>query len=290
MAARGRPPTALAPGGASRLRGVLLALLALAVVGVFVLLGFPYDALRGRLATAAARATGAQVAIGSLAPGLGLGGPRLVARDVTVRWPDGGVLHLERAGLRPAWSLGWLRGRPALAMGLRGDWGRVDGTAYLGAPGFDGRIRELDLDRLPVARWRPGADLDGTLDAALDLVRDGAALVGTTTFEARDGLVGLPELPLAVPYARLRGELRFGAGSLAEVIALDLEGPMLNLSLQGTVGEARILERAPLRLAGRLQVSDPAIRDVFVAQGIALDRNGARDFRVAGTLGAPEVR
>ncbi len=278
--------------GGTALRVVLGTLLGLAGVGFFLFLGFPYDTLRSRVAGALSAASGARVAVAELGPGFGLAGPRLVARGVTARWPEGARLEAERLHLRPAWSLSWLRGEPALALGLEGAWGRVNGTITLGEePGFRGRVRDLDLDRLPVASWRPGADLDGTLDARLDLARDGpGALAGSASFEALEGLVGLPELPLAVPYTTLAGELRFGEGALAEILELELLGPVVNLSLQGELGAAAILERAPLRMTGRLEVTDPAMRDAFRAQGVALDPDGTRAFRLTGTLAAPQVR
>jgi type II secretion system protein N len=270
----------------------LAALAALLLFVLFVLLGFPYEVLARRVARTLEPTLGARISFGSAGPGLGLSGPGVTARDVQLLWPDAPALQFERLSLRPAWSLSWLRGRPALQIGLAGELGRLDATVWPGSVGgLEGEVHRLDLEGLPLEAWRPGLDLAGILDGQFQLARDGAALQGTARFAARDGRLGLPVLPLALPYAALEGELRLAEGGLLEVALLELEGPMVGLSLEGSVGPAPQLEQAPLRLSGTLRVPDPAVRQAFAGQRIAFRPDAAAHPGAAraGGAGGPGV-
>src|SRR5690606_24560043 len=78
-------------------------------------------------------------------------------------------IHLDRVRVRPAWSLSWLRGRPAFRIALRRGKADVDGTVRLGdRRGFAGRVSALPLDDLPLATWAPGRLLTGRLAAEID--------------------------------------------------------------------------------------------------------------------------
>ena len=97
------------PSSSLRVIGVVLA--GVLLVGFFIHRGFPYDRLRAPIAAELSRAMGREVAIREVGPTFQLAGPGLVAHDARVSWGDGETLRIERAAVRPAWSLSWLRGK-----------------------------------------------------------------------------------------------------------------------------------------------------------------------------------
>jgi type II secretion system protein N len=262
-------------------------IVALAAIGFFVLLGFPYDRYRESLAAEMERASGAAVSLGELSFALGTSGPALSVAPVRMTWPAGLVLELSRARVRPALSLAWLGGDPALALDLAGPTGAVRGTLSLLGPAFDGRLRDVDLARLPLADLLPGASLEGKADAEADLSLAAEGPLGQLTLRAREGSIAVPDLPVAIPYQTLDGALRFEEGALVVVDSLTLEGPLLALSLTGRIGSAPDVERAPLALQGELTVREEAVRGAALSLGVPLDAAGHGRFEVAGTLGAP---
>jgi len=263
----------------------------LVLVTFFTFLRFPFDRFGDAVARQAGAALGAEVDIARLEPALTLGGPGLAAHDVLIRWPDGARARVETARLRPAWSASWLAGRPAVHLKAASDVGAVDGTFTLGdAPGFDGRLEAVSLARLPVDRFAAGASLDGTLDLDADLVMAPTGPVGRLRFEARDGSLAAAQLPVALPYAALRGAAELADDGSVALEDVALEGPMLSATVEGGTGPGPSLWLAPLDLRVHLEVSDRNLRPSFRAAGLRLDADGATDVRVRGNLSAPVVR
>jgi len=122
-------------------------LLYLLLLAFFVFLRFPYDRLADRVEAAVQAASGMEVVIGELGPHLGLLGPGFEARDVSLMPAQGGRIPLEHLRLRPAWSLSWLRGVPAVHVDALGEMGRIAGAFALGdggPSGFDGSLEGVD--------------------------------------------------------------------------------------------------------------------------------------------------
>jgi type II secretion system protein N len=291
----------VSPGGAPSARGeprLPRALLLLGVplatvllVSFFVFLQFPFDRFREGLASQAGAALDAQVEIGALEPSFGLGGPGFVARDVRIRWRDGEQAAVSRAALRPAWSTAWLRGSPALHVDADSDVGAVKGAITLGeAPAFDGRLAAVDVGRLPLEAFAGGARVDGRLDLEGDLEFGPAGPVGEASFESRDGSIAGARLPIAIPYATLRGAVRFGEDGSITLEDVDLAGPMLSARVQGGTGPGPDVLLAPLELDVHLEVTDRNIRPVLAAQGLRLRPDGTLDLRIRGNLAAPVIR
>lgn len=259
---------------------------------VFCLVRFPFASFRGPLQARLADLTGAEVQIGSLdgAPGLGLVGLRL--RDLRVAWPDGRQLVLDAARMRPAWSLSWLRGRPALHLDLRGPQGRVVGTLWPDAaqPGFDGSLEEVALDAVGgLHEAARELALQGTLsgDVAIRRLPDG--IEGTLSLRAREGAFAPPGSPLAVPFESLRADARFGPATGLALDEVLLAGPLVSGTLRGQVGPGVPLEEAPIDLEVQLDRIDPGVQQM--ARGLGLGRPVAgTPIRVQGTLSDPLVR
>ncbi|MEE9609085.1 MAG: type II secretion system protein GspN [Myxococcota bacterium] len=268
-------------------RVVWIAAAGFLLVAFFIYLGFPYDRLADVVAAEASQSTPIQLRIAGMGPRLGLAGPGIELTGVRATW-EGETLMLDYARLRPAWSLAWLRGQPVVHAEVAGPMGDGWGTV-----GTDGRwkadLRDVDLARMPLGRLWPGSDLTGRADASLDLRRVEEGVQGALTFEARDGSLAAPGLPVAIPYDRLSGELEIGGDALVSVKAFQLEGPLVSAELSGSIGRARSFQAAPLRLQLRL-TADPSLRAPLEQAGLRIGRDGSARLHISGTPSRPLVR
>ncbi len=287
-ATRSLPGTGWVPKSGVR-RILLIAVAYLALTSLFVMLRFPIDRLTPRVAALASDASGARVSIAELEFHLVALMPELSAIGVDLSWPAGTRLRLDRVRVRPAWSLSWLRGDPSLALSLRSGSGRIRGTARLGdAPSVRGAVTDFDLARLPATLFEgTGFAFDGHLDADFDIVTREAGIEGPITLHASDGSLSLPMLPMGVPFETLEGALALGGEMMLTVHSLALEGPLVALAGSGTVGRAPASELAPLALAARLEVREPALRQLFASSGVDLGAEGVAELSIGGTVGNP---
>jgi len=289
-AERGAAAVAAARAFGTR-RALGLAIAYLALTAFFVAVGFPLDRVAPRVAAAFGSATGTRVTIGGLGFSLSWLRPQLVARDVEIFWPGGFELPVARARVGPAFSLSWLRGRPALALSLDGKLGQLAGTAQLGAdPGFRGDLRGVALDALPLDALAPGLRLTGSLDAALDLQAKGELPEGTLRLAGRDGSISLPSLPIGLPFAKLDADLALGGSALLTVKSFQLDGPLVAATGSGSVGRAASVDEAPLALELQLQAREPALRQLLASQGLPLGADGNAHLAIGGTLASPLLR
>ena len=269
------------------MRRVGLALAALALFAGFVVHGFPYDLLARRISASVARATAWELQLGELGPHLSPLGPGVEAKAVRLTGPGGSVLRIDRLRIRPAWSLDWLRLRPAFRIAAEVAGGSVDGTLAAG-PAFVGRVGALELEQLPVAALWPGAVLGGRLDASLDVqaAQDGPA--GTVALSARQGSATLPDLPLPLAFESLEARLALGADALVQVEELTLSGPGISARVTGSLGRAASFAAAPLDLRIELEV-EPALRAPLQGVGVRLRPDGRGSLHVTGTAARPGV-
>jgi type II secretion system protein N len=272
-----------------RILGIPLA--GLLIFTFFMIRGFPYDLLGDRIAEHVGTSLDAKVTIAELSPRLQLAGPALEAGGVLVLWNDGGVLRLDRALLRPAWSLSWLNLEPAFYTEIEGPLGSIKGTLIAGDSGilgWDGQVRELDLTQLPASAIS-GFSLSGFADAEINLRIGEAGPDGTATFLAREGSIQLPDIPMPVPFDVCKGDLVFGGDAFLSVRELTLEGPLLSADVTGQVASAPVF--ADARLALDVEVSaQPAIRAVLQSAGVRVGRDGKASLEITGTPRAPVVR
>ena len=271
------------------LRSVGIPVAGILLVLFFVYLGFPYDTLAGRIATEAGRALGARVDIQEVGPRLSLAGPGFEVRGVRVVWPGSSPLQLQRAAVRPAWSLAWLQGDPALYAELESPAGAAEGV-WRASGGWDGELRGLDLSALPVERFVPGLAPQGRLEARVDLRWNESGPEGRLAFEASEGSLLLPNMPMPLPYESCSGELVFGNESLVSVESFSLEGPLLAAQGTGRIGQAPSFGSAPLQLELQLTAKQPAVQSMLRSAGIQIDSSGSGSIRVTGTPSAPQLR
>ncbi len=285
------PSRPAAAGAPRRLPRWALALGCVVLTAAFVLALFPYDRIAGGLAAQLRRATGAAVQLRALEPGLSWAGPALVARDLELVWPDGAALRFDQAWVRPAWSLSWLSARPALHLSLRSAAGQLDGTVWPEGPAFVGRVDRLDPGALPKA-WTGGEPFPvlGLIDADIDLAPAARGPTGTLAFTSRDGALQLPDVPIAIPYATLEGELERAEDGATTLHRFRLDGPMATLEGSGTLGAAARLGQGALALEVTLERVDPALVAMLVQLGVRLPAGGRTELQISGTPDRPVVR
>ena len=275
-----------ATGSPRPLRWTGIAIAAIGLTLLFMLLRFPYDLLAQRIAQSVEQQTGTRISLGEISVGLVKFGPGLEAEAVRIIQPNGTRYDLDQVGVRPALSLSWLTGRPALAMEVSSVQGEVDGVATLGEPGgFRGTLRELDLAQLPPDLLRSPLELQGTTDADIDLLGG----EGSLRFDARDGSLGHPNLPFGLPFTSFTGDIDLGGEAMAQIRDLTLQSPLASGRGRGTVGKGPTFASAPLRLEIELTVSG-AIQSALVNQGLKVGRDGSVRVTLMGTPGRPTVR
>ncbi len=271
-----------------RVAGIVCA--AVALTSFFVYLRFPYDRLATAIRHRVDVAYGIQLDLGEVGPRPQLLGPGIVAQPVRITRPDGEVFDLDRLLLRPAWSLSWFSGRPAIHVILEGPSGSAEGTVTIGdTPGWSGELSEFDLERLPISDFAPGTALRGQGTAQAEIVIGASGLEGPLRFEASEGSIAHPQLPLDLPYEKLTGQLHLGGEQRARIESLELESPMFSASVTGTVGHGANFGAAPLNLEIELQASG-AVQGALNAQGIEVGRDGKIVVHVLGTPERPIVR
>ncbi len=141
--------TALSLSRSARILTIALGCVLLTLL--FMYRGFPYDRIGESLARSLSRSTGARVTVQELGPHFQLAGPGIEIIGVHIATPDGTNWSIERARLRPAWSLSWLRLEPAVHTRIEIPGGVAEGIFTLAEPlDWQGRLQEVDLARLPV--------------------------------------------------------------------------------------------------------------------------------------------
>ena len=162
-------------------------------------------------------------------------------------------------------------------------------VAFGDAPTFSGTLHDVDLEQLPQERIGAPLRLKGRADADLDITIRETGPEGDVEFEARDGLLTHPNLPMPMPFQKLTGEVELGGANWAELRKLELASPLASGHASGTVGHAPAFAAAPLHLEIELAVSG-AVQGSLRSQGVAIGNDGKIHMNVSGTPLRPVVR
>jgi type II secretion system protein N len=275
------------------LRSVGIAALAVFLTLVFVILRLPYEALERSLVVQAEERAGVRLQIASLSPGFSLRGPTVEAKDVQAVLADGTRLAVTALVVRPAWSLRWFLGQPALHLDIDiGSAGKITGVLALGKDrAWDGEFHELDLSILPLERLASGLSLAGRVDLKADVVlpRSGDAQ-GELSFQARDGTVIAPGLPVALPFQKLEGVLSLGGDVFANVSTLSFKSAQLTADLSGTIASASDPGSQALDMDLKLSVLGNSLKPFLRQLGVELARDGTAELKLTGTISRPTFR
>ena len=269
---------------------VLMPILAFILIVLFVFLGFPYEVVADRAIQAVEVQTGATIRYGEVNPRLTIGGPGFQFREVDVILPDGTRYAVDPLRVRPAWSMGWLTGEPTLFTQLKSEHGDVLGELTLGgAFGWDGTVSNLDLSAVPINVGET-IDLVGRADIdAQVIVRDGHP-EGEIVFDALDGEIGHPAIPIPVEFDTAEGRIVLGGDHLAEIESLELIGPLLQVQVSGEIGHAANPGTEPLDISVDLTIREAGLLQMVRSMGLQLDPQGRAQLEIGGTLLAPELQ
>jgi len=260
------------------------------LVAFFVYLGFPYHKLGDRIATEIQRNSGVRIVFEDIGASLQLAAPGIEATGVRATLSDGRSYRIERAMLRPAWSLAWFRGLPAVYAEVESELGSAAGTLLIGAAGgWSGELSQVAIGRVPIPPLAAVGNIDGRLDASIDLMLAEAGPEGSIDFTVTEGSVGLAKFPMDIPFETLSGELILGGENILAIERLELDGPMLTASLTGQVLQAASFAEAPMRLEVEL-TAEPNLRPAIKNAGVRIDREGKSKVRITGTVESPMVR
>jgi len=262
---------------------------ALVLISVFVFLGFPYDAFAPSLGHRLSAASGADVRIGGIDPRLTIGGPGIAVRNVIVLTPEGQPISIDPLRVRAAWSTSWLSGQPALHIDLVSEIGEAEGTLRFGEPlGWSGELQDLDLARLPFA-LPSGMEISGRADIDADLLMADGTVTGDLVFEAVDGALSHPSLPIEIDFEQFGGEVALGGENLAEIQSIVLNGQTIQAHASGTVAQSRRPGQNPLNLIVDIEVKNPGMANLMRTMGVDLDPQDRVSFRLGGSMQNPTV-
>ena len=271
-------------------RVVPLLFAAIGLTALFMVVRFPYDRIAVSIAQRIERETGTRIVLGPVSIALVRWAPGLASSGVQIARADGSRLDLEWLGVRPALALAWLAGNPAIATELSSPRGGASGVVTFGnAPGFSGSLRNFDLEQLPPEFIAAPVHLTGRADADVDVTMRETGPEGDVEFEARDGVLTHPNLPIPMPFQKLTGEIELGGTNWAEIQKLELASPLASGHAKGTVGRAPAFAAAPLKLEIELTVSG-AVQGSLRSQGVAIGNDGKIHVNVSGTPTRPVVR
>jgi len=260
------------------------------LIALFLIRGFPYDKLGVLIANRIEQSHGIHLAVGDVGPALQLAGPALEGTQLRVTFPDRSPQQIDRALVRPAWSLSWLTGEPAFHVELESPSGKADGTLrWNGGASWVGNIRDARPELPPIADWIPIGGLEGTLEATLDVSMAETGLEGLVEFEIRDGSFSIPGFSGPLPFEDLTGAVSLGGDAYARLTSLSFQGPAASGSGSGKIGRAERLEQAPIGFEFQLDIKPEIVRSVQ-GGGVKIKKNGSALAKISGTVAEPKIR
>jgi type II secretion system protein N len=260
------------------------------LVSCFIFLGFPYEELGDRIVSELRRSSGVKLEFQTIGPSFQLTGPVILTTGLRAILENGQIIEIDRAALRPAFSLAWLRGDPAIHTSLEKASGRASGTLILGdSGGWVGEIEQADMADLPISQLADLPTFTGVVDASIDLLQSESGPDGRVTFVVSNGSISIVSFPIAIPFETITGDLAFGDDAYLVVERFDLAGPLMNGGVSGSVLEASSFAQAPLRLEVQME-GNPAAAAAMRSAGFRVDRNGKAKLRITGTVSRPDIR
>jgi type II secretion system protein N len=214
----------------------------------------------------------------------------MAARNVYMLRPDGGSVSIDPLVVRPAWSTSWLTGAPSLHMDMTSPQGRVHGTMRIADDmAWDMRIDDLDLAHLPLA-LPDGVTISGLLAADVDLQTsaEDQSLAGQVVFEAHDGTLSHPLIPIEIDFSDVTGNVVLGGETLADIKDIQLDGSVIAAQLSGQVEPTSRRGQNPIKMNIDLQIKDPGMQNMLRSMGVRLDDQGRAVFRLGGSLQSPK--
>ena len=260
------------------------------LIAFFLIRGFPYDELGELIANRIEQSHGIHLAFGDLGPALQFAGPALECTQLQATFPDRSLQQIDRALVRPAWSLSWFTGEPAFHVELESSSGRANGTLrWNGVASWVGTIRDARPELPPIADWIPIGAFEGALDATIDVSMGELGPEGLVEFEIREGSISVPGFSAPLPFESLTGALSLGGDAYAKLTSLSFEGPITSGSGSGKIGRAERLEQAPIGFEFQIDIATGHGR-TFRGAGVKINPGGSALAKISGTVAKPKVR
>lgn len=265
--------------------------IAVVLILIFVLLGFPWDSLARRVAAEISAASGSSISIDTLAPALTARGPVLRARDVVIEHPAVDRVRLLELEIAPRWSSSWFSGEPRLRVWADTELGLVDGVLGLGSTSsFEGHVGQVELAHLPLRLDASGVRLSGRIDADANVaLSPNGTLSGRVAFSSPSLVIESNKLPMAIPFTRAEGVVVILENGATQIESVDLEGELLNGKLSGEIGLVHRSQAPPIDLNAEIRIVDPTLRQLAPGAGVPISPDGTIKMRLGGTLDAPEI-
>ena len=274
-------------------RWLSIAALAFLLTFAFTLWLFPYSRLSGALSDQSEVLAGIPLHFNDLGPTFGFGGFGIEATQVRAKLPRGETLVIPWIAIRPAFSFGWFTGEPSVFVDLQGGGlGNLRGRISLGAGGgFDGSLERIALALLPFEQALPNLHMEGHVSGEADVAIDAAGQPkGRLNFEATEGSIQAPGMPIGIPFKTFTGKLDLGGEDYAVVEILELKGPMLDAKLFGTVGHSEPPGNGPLDMELELKRVDGALAPALQQLEIDTKPGKPTTLQITGTLQRPTFR
>jgi len=260
------------------------------LIAFFLIRGFPYEKLGELIAKRIEQSHGIHFVFGDVGPTLQLAGIALEGTQLRVAFPDRSPQQIDRALVRPAWSLSWLTGEPTFHVELESPSGSADGTLrWNDVASWVGTIRDARPELPPIADWIPIGGFEGTLAATLDVSMGEAGLEGLVEFEIRDGSTSMPGFSAPLPFESLTAALSLGGDAYLKLTSLSFEGPLASGSGSGKIGRAEPLEQAPIGFEFQVDIKPELVGSVR-GGGAIIKPGGNALVRISGTVAEPKIR
>ena len=264
---------------------------AIILTSFFILIGFPYHLLTDRIAHQVETALGTRIDIGDTNLRIGLFGPAFEFTDVRVSMSSGEDIELDRALLRPAWSLSWFSGIPEIFIDTETPLGAARGTLRIGnAPRWRGELLDVQLDEIPYLNDGSEFTLKGVVNVHADVVFEAQSPVGNVSFNAREGLIGHPLLPGVIEYETFVGALELGGENSVVFHDVALSGKDTELKIGGSIGNAVDPDERPVDIEITIERLEPTLKMIVRSMGARLANEGPTLIHVEGTIASPQIR
>lgn len=265
-------------------------ILAVYLTATFVFLGFPYADLIPMIS----RLGGDQnIRVGEIHPRLTIGGPGFSLREVVFSPNEMEPLIVDQFDIRPAWSTSWLRGEPALVIGLVSPLVLADGVlTWADARRVEGKIEIPDLALLPLPSdsslsFTGALIAEGDLDIGITL--DGES-TGLIHFEATVGSASHTNIPIPLDFESLSGDIELTGQSELILEDISIQGPIFSAQADGYIDTPQGNVPLVMDIDLDIQVKAPAFRALLAGLGLPFDNEGRSSFNLGGTIQNPVIR
>ena len=113
--------------------------------------------------------------------------------------------------------------------------------------------------------------------------------MGRVEFDLREGTLRTEGLPIALPFESLHGRLDFGGEKYIHLSGVELQGPLLDGTIQGDVGYATGSSGQPISIDVAFRLRNDGLASMLGAVA-GQGEDGRSHIQITGTLARPVIR